>query len=331
MIYGTGSAAAPGFRSSRPTVAVVSGGDAQRFHPARTSAKAIRDCLSALGYQPVLVQLGPKIAAELLAVGAELVIDATLDGRIADGGVQELCGTLDLPCVGSPASAHRASADKAICSAMLAQAGIAVPKQRVLSQASVYTLGVGAVLPRIARELGPRLVVKPRCGDAGLGVRLIHDFEAAPEAIQSAFNHDHSVIVESTVSGCEFTVLLNGSEEGVWAVGLADVFYDDSGNSTRSAAWSRSYAPVSLFADGKLQAVIDTARRAVHALGCAGLTKVDLIVDKGGTAWVFDVDCTVDWSPGSYMSACLASNHLTKTQLMAALLPPTSTSARSAA
>jgi D-alanine-D-alanine ligase-like ATP-grasp enzyme len=301
-------------------VAVVCGGDAQRSYRADASAAVVIEALSDIDRQPVVVELGMNTAQALVDSGAQLVIDATLDARVADGGVLEICGALGLAYAGAGPGTRRACADKAICSASLAHAGVLVPPQRALSRGALYMLGAGIALPKIAAGLGSQYVIKPRHGDAGLGVRMVYDVDGLPGAVQSAFIYDEAIVIERLVSGRECSVLLSGSEGELWAVGIADVFYEDGAQAARSAAWARSYAPIAPISTDRLQAVTAAARRAAHALGCRGLAKVDVVIDEEGAVWVFDVDCAIDWSPSGCLAACLASNDVTESQLMATLL-----------
>ena len=255
-------------------MAVVAGGDAQRSHQADAGAVVVCEALSALHLEPILIELGMNTARDLIECGAGLVVDATLDGRVSDGGLQELCSALGLAYIGAAPGARRACADKAICSALVAKAGILVPPQRTLSRGALYTMGASVALPKIAPGPGSSYVVKPRCGNAGLGVRTVYDPGSLPGAVQSAFIYDEAVVIESLIAGRECTVLLSGSEGELWAVGIADVLYEDGGEAARSAAWARSFVPIAPISADRLQAVTSTARRAAHALGCRGLRKL---------------------------------------------------------
>jgi D-alanine-D-alanine ligase len=316
--------------ASRP-VAVIWGGDSQRTQSARESADSLCESVEAFGCEAMLVAAGEMTAATLVDGGARLAVSAVLDGRLADGGVQELCATLGIACAGPPAAAYRASADKAICSTLLRRAGVAVPEQRVISRSALYMLGIGAALPSIAAELGPHVVVKPLHGHAGLGVRPVDGFDGIPPAVLSAFNYDDAVVVETAVRGMECTVLVTGAAHEPWAAGIAEVLYDDKGNPSRSAAWARRFVPM-MPADGaQRNAVVSAARTAARAVGSAGLASVDMILDEDGTAWVFDVDCMLDWSRSGRLAACLASNDVTAEQLTASLLTEAATPVRRAA
>ena len=318
-----------GISSKGEPVAVLAGGDAQQAPQANTSAKAIVKALASLGHRSFQLELGPTADADLLASGARIAVNAALDCRLDDGGVQELCDALGVTCVGASANAYRASADKAACSGRLAEAGLATPRQKVVSRGSTYTLGVRATLPRIAAQLGPSVVIKPRHGAAGLGVRTVDDIEVVPAAVLSAFNYDDAVVIESAISGREYTVLVSGKKKELWAVGIAEVLYSDF--DSNAAGWNRTYQPVSEVAAARLQSATETARAAADAIGCTGLATVDLILDESGTEWVIDVDCMIDWSPNGRLSACLATNHLSEQELLASLLDQGAPPARLAA
>jgi D-alanine-D-alanine ligase len=309
-------------------IAVIVGGDAQRHYAARDNGRAIAQALVALGCEPVIVEAGRSLAARLQACGALTAVVAVLDGRLADGTVQELCRDLGIVCVGPPTHALRTCADKALASDRMADAGVSVPAQRSFTRAATVAAGVGAVLPRAMAELGEQVVIKPRWGHAGLGVKRVEAGTAAA-AITNAFNYDNAVVVEHAVDGQELSVLMTGALDEPMAIGISKVSYES--DEASAAAWARRYVPANdLLADVRRVAV-RTARDAASALGLAGLTTVDMIVDATQTAWVIDVDGMLDWRAEGALAACLASSDLTEPQLLASLLRDVGASMRLAA
>ncbi len=332
-MMGAGDAISPLFsaRSTRPKVAVLEGADAQRSRPAQSNSRAIRDTCEDIGCEWVAIPVGPAADAELLAAEADLAMSAVLDSRLDDGGVAELCEGLEVPFAGSPAAAQRKAADKVACGAWLARDGIEVPKQKVITRGALQQLGFGVALPAIAAQLGSTVMVKPVHGSAGHGVRRARSSADVPGAVLSALSYDDSVVIEPAIEGHEYTVLVAGGPRGSWAVGIAAVVADDA-DPRRTAAWARSYRP---FPSGRniaaRQRIAATARRAADAIGCMGLATVDVIVDARGGEWVIDIDCQVDWTSDGRMAACLASNDLSRPELLASVLTETLAPKREAA
>jgi len=316
--------------SDRPKVAVLEGGDAQRSRPAQSNSRAIREGCEAIGCESVAIPLGPAADADLVEARADLAMSAVFDSRLDDGGVAELCEGLGIPFAGSLAAAQRKAADKVACGAWLARARIDVPKQKVITRGAVQQLGFGVALPAIAAQLGQTLVVKPVHGSAGFGVRRAKSLVDVPGAVLSALSYDDSVVIEPAIEGDEYTVLVAGGPRGSWAVGIAAVVADDA-DPRRTAAWARSYRPFPSGLDVARQRIATTARRAADAIGCMGLATVDVIVDARGGEWVIDVDCQVDWTSDGRMAACLASNDLSRPELLASVLAETLAPKREAA
>ncbi len=331
MMGGTAPSPLRPGRPTRPKVAVIHGGDALRPSQEQSNARAIRGACDGLGYESIAIPLGREADAHLLGAEADLVVSAALDSRLDGGEVPELCEALGLPFVGASAGAFRKVSDKALCAASLADAGITVPKQRIVSRGAIERLGLGAALPLIVADLGPAVIVKPLHGAAGCGVRHAKVPEEVPGAVLGALSYDDAAVIEPVVQGSEYTVLVVGDSWEQWAAGIAAVATDDGGDPARTAAWSRSYHPVPPNDGAVQQRVALTARRAAGAIGCTGLATVDLIVDEHGVEWVIDVDCQVDWTPGGRLTACLASNDLNELELLASLLAEPSPRAREAA
>jgi D-alanine-D-alanine ligase len=298
-------------------VAVIAGADAQRHHHASMGARALANGLRALGCDPVAVGTGRSMLADLQASGAETAVCNVLDVRLADGTLQEACADMGVRCVGAPALALRACADRAVVFARLAEMGVRVPPQRLFTREAVVAAGIGATLERALQALGEELVVKPRRGAGGLGVKRV-DRPRALAAITNSFNYDDAVIAETAVNGQELTVLMTGDVNEPLAVGAAEISYvsDDE----LAPAWARRWHPASGADPEALHAAVRVARETCWALGLSGLSTVDVIVDAAGLAWVIDVDAMLDWQPDGPLAACLSNSEVTVPQMLAGLL-----------
>jgi D-alanine-D-alanine ligase len=300
-----------------PRVAVIAGGDAQRQRAACQSAGAVSSALASLGYEPVTVHTGRSLPADLQACAARTAVTCVLDDRLADGTLQQLCADLGITCAGAGAASHRACADKSFAHALMDADGVPVPAQRLFSAAGALVAGAGAVLALAVAALGPEIVVKPRWGSGGLGVKRVHA-ENAAAAITNAFSYGDSVVAERAVAGEEFTVLTTTAAGEPMAVGIAQITY--LSNDALAAAWARCSRPAGTLPAALQRTLVHTACRAARALGICGPATVDVIAAQDGSAWVIDIDTVLDWRPGGALAACLASSGLTEAQLLAGLL-----------
>ncbi|MET0602023.1 MAG: ATP-grasp domain-containing protein, partial [Baekduia sp.] len=270
-----------------------------------------------LGCEPLVVQAGPSLAGDLQAAGPQAAIMAVLDERLADGAVQDVCAELEIACVGATAPALRACADRVVAAERLAGHGVPVPDQRLFTRAAIHAVGLGAVLPRTAQALGADVMIKPRFGTGGLGVKRVRGGDLAG-AVLNTFNYGDAVVVERVVPGRELTVLMTGAVDEPMAVGVAQVRYKSE--DSLAAAWAREFQPADDVDRSSLGVAVNAARGAAWALGLSGLSTVDVIVDDDGKAWVIDVDGMLDWRSTGVLSACLAHGDCTAPQLVASLL-----------
>jgi D-alanine-D-alanine ligase len=129
----------------------------------------------------------------------------------------------------------------------------------------------------------PPYVVKPAREGSSLGMSFVDDPRDLPGAVQTALLHDASVLVEAQVHGVEITVGVIGNEhpEALPAIEIAPKSgrYDYASKYTVGAT---EYIipprlPEVVIADCRALAL-----QAHRALGCSGLSRVDMIVGESG-------------------------------------------------
>lgn len=169
-------------------------------------------------------------------------------------------------------------------------AGLLTPASATLPQSIFREVGAHAVLERVVDRLGLPLVVKPAKGGSALGVSLVSDAAALPQAMVTCFSYGDQAIIEQAVTGVEVgvSVVCLGGEplalppvEVVVDDGLYD--YDARYNPGRT----EFFVPARLETD-VLERARDAAVRAHQALGLRGLSRSDLIVDEDGRAWFLE-------------------------------------------
>ncbi|MGO9955525.1 MAG: ATP-grasp domain-containing protein [Solirubrobacteraceae bacterium] len=283
-------------RKSRatPEIGVVVGADAMRVAAARETETTLRKALQGSRLSFRILHTGRGLAHDLGQLAAGVVLPAVLDVRIEDGGLQDLLEALKIAYVGSPPASVRACADKAITAQILRQAGLTVPSQCVISNQAIVELGIGASLTAVTEQLGAEVVVKPRHGSAGLGVKLVGRTDTIASAILSSLNYDRSIVVEQFIVGTEMSALVMGPSETPSIEGLVRVLNPQVRN-WAYAGWARQYTPRD---DHDLDdaAVATAVCAAYSALGCRGAATVDFVVDAMGTPWIFDVDTELNFA-----------------------------------
>ena len=262
-------------------VAVLKGGKSLERGVSLRSGARVEDALKRLGHEALPVDAGADLVERLLAEEPEVAFVA-LHGRGGeDGTAQELLEILGISFTGPGVAACTLCMDKALAKHALRAAGIPTPDWFAINQVALRELGAGEALGGLERRLGFPLVVKPSRGGSALGVKFAADAAEVPAALVSAFSYDDRVLLERFVDGRELAVSILGGEALpiVEAIPAGGDRYDFEAR--YEIGRTRFECPANLDPD-QAEAVTEAALGAYEALGCAGFSRVDLILAEDG-------------------------------------------------
>lgn len=197
-----------------------------------------------------------------------------------DGTVQGLLELLGIPYTGSGVLASALAMDKLRSRQLFEWHGIPVPAY--LSVTAADWGDRGYVQRQTAQHLGYPCVVKPNAVGSSIGVSLVRDPPALDSAVDAAFAHGPLVLIEEYVDGTEITCgIVDDPHTGSpAALPLIEViphadFYDYQAKYASGGSDHVIPARVSDEVTRRAQAL---ALRAYQALGCEGMSRVDMIV-----------------------------------------------------
>jgi D-alanine-D-alanine ligase len=220
----------------------------------------------------------------LMATGGAHSIDVAflaLHGPYGeDGTVQGLLELIGIPYVGSGVLASALAMDKVMAKKVLDADGVATPRglvvERVRFQADPEgeTQRACAVLPA---------VVKPVREGSSIGMTLVHEAKEMRAALDDALACDARALVEERVVGTELTVGVLGNRE-LTALPVVEIvskreFFDY--RAKYDPTLSEEICPARI-SEPVAKAAQDTALRAHRALGCRGVSRVDMIQSAAG-------------------------------------------------
>ena len=203
-----------------------------------------------------------------------------------DGTIQGLFEMLDIPYVGCDHAASAVCMDKSISKRLLAQAGLPTAPWHTVVR-SDWAREADEVRRRCL-ALGLPLFVKPARLGSSVGVSKIADAIGLGPALEAAFTHDELAIVERGLDAREIEVAVLGNTDPRASVpgeivpghefyDYEDKYLDDS---------CQLLAPAPLDAETTVR-VQQMAVAAYRTLGCAGMARVDLFLERAdGTLWV---------------------------------------------
>jgi D-alanine--(R)-lactate ligase len=201
-----------------------------------------------------------------------------------DGAVQGLLELSGIPYVGCDIQSSAVCMDKSLAYIIAGNAGIATPEFRV-----VHPGGRPA-----ADALDYPVFVKPARSGSSFGVTKVYAADALDAAIESARQYDGKVLIERAVSGCEVgcAVLGNPGSPGnrfELTVGEVDQIRLRHGifriHQEAEPEKGSENAVVTVPADlpaGERERIQETAMEIYRALGCRGLSRVDMFLREDG-------------------------------------------------
>ena len=199
-----------------------------------------------------------------------------------DGTIQALCEELQISYVGSGPAASRLGLDKVASRAQFEQAGLAVPRWRLLS--STTTRELEACLNALCFPV----VVKPTNQGSSLGVSIASTRAEFLKAVEDAARYDPRILIEGFVRGRELTVGILGHEAlPVVEIRSMHPFFDFTAKYTPGQTEYLVPAPL----DPEVAREVQRAgARAHQVLGCRHFSRVDLILDERHQPVILEVN-----------------------------------------
>jgi D-alanine-D-alanine ligase len=219
---------------------------------------------------------------------------------------------LGLPHSGCEAIASRICQDKALLKKLLADASIPTPRgfasSRTMSDAAFVEQFEGAGLVRV--------IVKPSCEDAGLGIESGSVVSSASEALARARSIEsrfrQPALVEQFIAGGELNQSMYWNASGPVVLPPGEVVFGDhlsaeerivgwaakwdEGSAADLATRNRTPAQISPAAWAQLQSI---CLRAASVLGLSSYCRFDVREDVGGAMFLIDVNPNPDIGRGS--------------------------------
>jgi D-alanine-D-alanine ligase len=299
-------------------VALLEGGRSLERAVSLRSGHRVAEALAELGHEVVELDLNAELVPALEREEPDAVFIALHGVEGEDGTIQSLLDLMEIPYTGPRATACRRCMGKGRAKQLFREHGVPTPDWVTYSAASIRELGAAATFGRSAERLGLPLVVKPDSQGSSLGVRIVTETEALPDAVVSAFSYDDRVLLEEWVDGRELAITILDDEplpvvEAIPADGNA---YDFEARYEIGGA--RFICPAELDKTSE-RAAREAALGAYRALGCSSYARVDLILGAAGPS-VLEVNAIPGLTETSLMPQAAEAAGVGFTDLVARIL-----------
>ena len=265
-------------------VAVLLGGRSAERAISLRSGQAVLDALRRKGVDAYPFDPAEEAMEELLRKGFKRAHIA-LHGRYGeDGTVQGALELMGLPYTGSGVMASALAMDKWRTKLLWQAAGIKTPRYAVLDEQSDFAA--------VVKELGLPLIVKPSREGSTIGLSKVMAEEGLQAAYKLAAKHDAVVLAEQFIEGIELTAAILGETPlPLVRIEPAGGLYDYQAK--YFANDTCYFCPSGLSAGDEL-VIQEQALQAHKILGCEGWGRVDVMLDKLGSAYFLETNT----SPG---------------------------------
>jgi D-alanine-D-alanine ligase len=309
-----------------------------------------RDCLSATEdpdrYEPVIAYVTPgqrwrfpvHLGAAAIAVSpvlstaqaitriASLEVDVMVPQMFCLPGMtsyRSLFDLLGIPYVGNPPDVMALAGHKARAKAVVAAAGVNVPRGEIVHA------GERPAIP-------PPAVVKPIDADNSAGVTLVRERDGFYAAVRRACTHSDAALVEEYIElGREVRCGIIVRDHELVCLPLEEYRVDSARHPIRDSqdklargpdgeltlvAKERARAWIVDLDDPITEGVWDAARRCHVALGCRDYSLFDFRIDHHGHPWFLEAGLYCSFARQSVISMMAAAAGITLDELFASAI-----------
>lgn len=261
-------------------VAVLLGGLSAEREVSLKSGGAVLAALKQRGVNAHAIDAGRNVLTDLAAGKFDRVF-IVLHGRGGeDGTIQGALETLGLPYTGSGVMASALAMDKLRTKLLWLGQGLSTPAYHVLNDDSNFDA--------IVAELGLPLIVKPSHEGSSIGVTKVKTADQLQSAYNDAKKFDSEIIVETWITGKEYTAAILGQEPlPLIRLETPHEFYDYD---AKYIANSTGYHIPSGLAMEVEKALQQLALKAFNAVGGRGWGRVDFMYDANDKPWLIEVN-----------------------------------------
>ena len=207
-----------------------------------------------------------------------------LHGRFGeDGTLQRMLQERGIPYTGSGPEASRAAMDKVESKRLFKLRGVDTPRHHVVMHGESVDLWEA-----FARSLGYPIIMKPRSQGSSVGVSVHRDRSTLVEGAVQCFLYENVGLMEQFVRGRELTVgILEGRPLPLIEIRHQGECFDYHAKYKSAETEYVVDPPVS---DLEKRRVQKAAKEAHDALGCEGMSRVDVILTDFCSVHVLEVN-----------------------------------------
>jgi D-alanine-D-alanine ligase len=284
-------------------VAIFMGGFSAEREVSLISGAAVLKAVEELGHQAIAIDITRNMRKILdhLDPKPDVVLNLLHGQWGEDGRFQALLDLLEIPYAYSGVLASSLAMNKVMAKKVFKAEGIPTPESIIVSKDIAFTKQV----------MDFPYVLKPICEGSSVGVSILHNGQDFNQ-LNKSWPYGEEVLVERFIPGREIHVAIMGDKAlGAIEIRPKESFYTYEAKYTEGKADHFMPAPIP---EACYQEALDVSLRAHKALGCKGISRVDLRYDdtKGtpGEFYVLEVNTQPGMTPLSLVPEIAAHKEL---------------------
>ena len=260
------------------------GGDSAEREVSLKSGNAVLNALLRQGVDAHAID--PKIddISQIKALGFDRAF-IVLHGRGGeDGTIQGFLETLGIPFTGSDVSSSAIGMDKAKTKQIWQSCQLPTASYQIIIKENFEPSSATDILDKLSGAV----MVKPVHEGSSIGMAKAENAGQLIVALEEAFKFDNKVLLESWITGDEFTVsMLNGKALPAISMKTNNQFYDYQAK--YQSTETQYLCPCGL-SDNELTELNQLAEEAFKTIGCSGWGRVDFMRDNEKNWFLLEVN-----------------------------------------
>lgn len=279
-------------RDKKLRVAVLMGGPSSEHEVSLKSGEMVLKHLDQRKFQAFPVKIGKDsswpIGVTDLKEKADIAFIAMHGFYGEDGQIQGILAKSEIPYTGSNPIASARAMNKADTLLLLKSNGYPMLDYFVVEKGDR-----AAVDWKNPKKIPFPVVVKPANGGSSVGIHIVKNSEDLSDAVMDAFRYGDSILIQDYVSGREVTcgvLEINGASIALVPTEIIpknSEFFDYQSKYTAGA--SAEITPPDMPKE-LIKKIQRFALGAHQLLGCSGMSRTDMIIDKNGEIYILELN-----------------------------------------
>tara|TARA_B100000941_G_scaffold190017_1_gene136925 strand:+ start:396 stop:1286 length:891 start_codon:yes stop_codon:yes gene_type:complete len=258
-------------------VGILMGGPSDEREVSIATGKAVIDACVENGYTVTEFGFINDYKKHLKRLKTQNIIFNALHGGIGENGsIQKWLDKNNIKYTGSGSIASSLCMDKAASKEIAKGNGIETPDWQLIQKANQEV------------KISPPFVVKPNDQGSTIGLSIVKDNQLTQSAMDLAFQHGNSIIIEKFISGRELTIpIINEEAYPIVEINPKNNFYDYECKYTPGMS---EYLCPAILEQNLVEKIEANTMQLFNKFGCSVYARADYILDKSGVPYFLEMN-----------------------------------------